>query len=161
MIIESASCGISLDVPTGWWARIWNHLPSQPERSVAPALHAGNFALPLEDGSFGFGATIPTMREANTFLALVEVAAPSAADEGIFEHQSLPDAMPLEDFTQSWLTNDSTHFLSRQYFCTLSERAFALFVAFGSRATLLETRADVLAMLRSVVVTSASEMYGV
>ena len=161
MNIESLSCGISVDVPDGWWARIWNHIPSQPHESFAPALHAGNFALPSEDGSFGFGVTIPSMQESNAFLALVEIAAPSAAHEGVFRPSSLPTSLSLEEFNQSWLTTTNTHLLARQYFCTLSERAFCLFAVFGSRITFFETRSDALSLLRSVTVTSASELYSV
>lgn len=157
MRIDSENCGMSVDVPTGWWARIWCQLESDPTVRAAPAIHAGNFRLPTEDGSFGFGVTIPSMDESQAFLALVEIASPESIQKGMYG--SLPESFETNDFEQSWLTSNTATMLSRQYFCAIAGRAFNLLAVFGSRATLLETRADALALLHGIEVVPAEEFY--
>jgi hypothetical protein len=157
MRIDSPSCGIGVDVPEGWWARIWCHTASNPEEGVAPTLHTANFALPVEDGSFGFGVTIPSMGEYHAFLALVEIASPESSLRG--SYGSLPTSLPLSDFDGSWLASQYAHLIAKQYFCGIEGRAFCLFAVFGSRATLLETAATVVGMLRGLEVVPAAKFY--
>lgn len=157
MRIESASCGLAAEIPTGWWARIWGRGAPDPKDQSAPTLHAANFSLPIDGGSFGFSVIIPSMNEFDAFLCLVEIASPESSRKG--QYGTLPRSFETEDFDQSWLTSSTAHMLSRQYFCALEGRAFCLFSVFGSRATLLETRADAIALVRGIEVVPAEEFY--
>ena len=157
MRIESESCGLAADIPTGWWGRIWGLGAPDPKDRSAATLHAANFSLPINDGSFGFGVIIPGMEESQAFLSLVEIASPESSRKS--QYGALPKSFEVGDFDQSWLASDSAHLLSKQYFCALQGRAFCLFAVFGSRAALLETRADAMTLVRGIEVVPAEDFW--
>ncbi len=79
-----AGHGRSLDVPTGWEARIYRRA------GAAPVLHVATFALSARDGDFGAAAT-GRMRAGDAFAALIEYVADGEVrpGRGLFAAQRL------------------------------------------------------------------------
>ncbi len=140
-----AGLGLGVDLPDGWEGRIYqraNELVGERR-----ALHAANFALPQARGDYGSGVT-ETMERNGVFVTLVEFS-PENANTGLFSRQGLP-TVAADDFTPGAMPRSVAGQAGAQYFFTLGERAFCLFVVVGSyagRAELVPQVEDVLKTL--------------
>jgi hypothetical protein len=89
--------GLSIDVPSGWEARIFRRAGG------GPVLHLATFLLEDGDGDFGAAAT-GRMRSGDCFAALIEYRDPRIhPGVGLFERAGRPTAPRLEEFAANQL----------------------------------------------------------
>lgn len=158
MRITSEECGLEVDVPSGWSARIWNRLLSQPDERVSNAIHVGNFVLPSEDGTFGDRAASLMVR-GDAFFVLAERGGVRPY-EGIYESRVLPVDLDLAGFGETAMQAPYPGLLGRQYFLTLGERPFCLMVVLGGTVAFYEHKKTLVSIITSIAVTPADEYYG-
>jgi hypothetical protein len=95
----------------------------------AVTLHAGNFALALQDGEFGDRSTA-AMRPGGSFIALTEYRPGGGLTpgQGLFAPRRVP--LPLDPtlFGQSRLAHPRPGQVGMQHFFTGSGRPFCLYV---------------------------------
>lgn len=156
--------GISVDLPTGWDARIW--LPSPSTVTAPPALrlgettvpaggttnavcHLANFPLPARRGDYGSGA-VEQMGPRHVFAALVEFD-PEAASTPMFSTEGVPRVRATR-FHPRAMQRVIPGMAGAQWFFHLAGRAFCLYAVVGSNLAKgsLSTRLD--AVLRTVVI---------
>ena len=121
--------GVGVDLPDGWDGRIYrraNELAGERR-----ALHAANFAMPQAWGDYGSGVT-ELMERDGVFVTLVEFS-PDNANTGLFRHQGLPVVTP-DAFAPDAMPKSIPGQAGAQFFFSLGERAFCLFVVIGSYA---------------------------
>jgi hypothetical protein len=157
MRIESTECGLAVDVPDGWNARIWNRLTSDPSVVASNALHAATFTLPSEDGTFGDQA-VRLIKSGDIFTALAERGGPTPY-EGIYAPSSVPEKLRLEDFGSSSMQLPLPGLIGCQYFLTLEARPFCLYVVSGGSIGLIQYSDILLGMFKTLTVTPASVLY--
>jgi hypothetical protein len=146
--------GISVDLPDSWEGRIW--APGYPSLDAVPgpALHAGSFELPADDGTLG-NAACRIMTTSDVFFAFTGVGR-ELANVGIYAQNGLDSPLSPSDFnpTASFDPVVGISFVER--FLTVGTWAFVLFVACGTLA-LTESGLDQLrAVLATVTVQSTS-----
>jgi hypothetical protein len=114
--------GIELELPSGWDGRIYR------VRGGDPILHAASFALPVEDGDFGSGATagIPA---GGAFLALKEYRPGPRLRPGVGLFEPGPPPLPLTPghFHPHRLQVGRAGQAGFQHFFTHSRRPFCLY----------------------------------
>jgi hypothetical protein len=89
--------GLSVDVPSGWEARIFRRAGG------GPVLHLATFLLEEGDGDFGAAAT-GRMRSGHCFAALIEYRDPAILPGiGLFETTGRPTAPRLDEFAANQL----------------------------------------------------------
>lgn len=140
-----AGLGLGVDLPDGWEGRIYqraNELVGERR-----ALHAANFALPQARGDYGSGVT-EAMERDGVFVTLVEFS-PDNADTDLFRRQGLP-TVAADDFAPGAMPRSVPGQAGAQYFFTLGERAFCLFVVVGSYAGRAELVPQVEAVLKTL-----------
>jgi hypothetical protein len=129
--------GIDADLPRGWEGGLRSAPPEPPAPgeartmsvSAPPVLHAGTFPLPVDRGDFGSGA-VETMREGDTFVALVEYDR-DEADTPLFAARGLPRRLDPRRFDQRSLQRSLPGQAGYQTFFTEGGRAFCLYVVLG------------------------------
>ena len=145
--------GLSIDLPTGWEGNISGggfQLLSDGAREPT-VLHASNFPLPAQRGSFGSGAT-DTMGLQDVFITLFEYGEKSLGT-ALFAAQGVPRELLPGDFDRHMLQQPLPGQSGIQHFFTENDRAFCLYVVLGShldRADLVPRVNDV---LRTIVIT--------
>jgi hypothetical protein len=89
--------GLSIDVPSGWEARIFRRAGG------GPVLHLATFPLEDGDGDFGAAAT-GRMRSGDCFVALIEYRDPEIRPSiGLFERAGRPAAPVVAEFAANQL----------------------------------------------------------
>ena len=123
--------GIQVTVPPRWEARLFlRDGLGEPDESMNPVLHLGNFALPPGRGDYGSGA-VEAMRARHVFVALLEFGAVEAGT-ALFAARGLPRPR-FGDFAANALQRALPGQLGGQWFFTEHGRAFCLYVVLGSR----------------------------
>jgi hypothetical protein len=120
--VRVAAHGRSIDVPTGWDARIFRRSGS------APVLHVATFALREQDGDFGAAAT-GRMRADDVFAALVEYRedAKLRRGHGLFAEAGHPASLRARDFWPTQLQVARPGQLGAQRFFTDAGRPCCLY----------------------------------
>lgn len=139
-----AGLGLGVDLPDGWDGRIYrraNELAGERR-----ALHAANFAMPQAWGDYGSGVT-ELMERDGVFVTLVEFS-PDNASTGLFRHQGLPQ-ITADAFVPGGMPKAIPGQAGAQFFFSLGERAFCLFVVLGSYGA----RADLVPQVEEVLKT--------
>lgn len=150
--------GVELAVPRGWDAAFARRPagPSAPGSATRAAaednvlLHAATFPLPPVRGDYGSGA-LDSMGPDGVFVSLMEMG-PSQPGARLFGLPVLPRLDP-RDFSPASLQRPQRDQTGAQYFLTLAERPFGLFVVLGShdrRAALVPVARELLAGLTVV-----------
>ena len=140
-----AGLGLGVDLPEGWDGRIYrraNELAGERR-----ALHAANFAMPQAWGDYGSGVT-ELMERDGVFVTLVEFS-PDNANTGLFRHQGLPDVTP-DAFAPGAMPKSIPGQAGAQFFFSMGERAFCLFVVLGSYAGRGELASQVDTVLKTL-----------
>jgi hypothetical protein len=89
--------GLSIDVPSGWEARIFRR------GGGGPVLHLATFLLEDGDGDFGAAAT-GRMRSGDCFAALIEYRDPTIRPGvGLFERIGRPATPGVDEFAANQL----------------------------------------------------------
>lgn len=145
-----ANSGIAVEVPTGWEGSIdGGELRQLSSGSMeATRMHVGSFALPVERGSFGSGAT-EVMAADDILVVLFEYGKESAGTP-LFASEGLPRRLSPDDFDRNALQHAIPGQTGLQHFFTEKDRAFCLYVVLGShidRAELVPRVNDLLATL--------------
>jgi hypothetical protein len=143
--VTVAAHGISVDVPSGWEARII-------KRGAGAILHVATFPLLASDGDFGAAAT-GRMRLGDAFAALVEYVDPEMIRpaEGLYE-ANRPPVPRLHEFGSMTLQVTRPGQLGWQRFFTEADRTCALYAVIKPGAErpekLVRRLAGVLSTLR-------------
>lgn len=119
--------GIAVDLPHGWSGRIFRLAGG------GATLHAGTFALPLDDSSFGDASTA-TIPAGGAFLALTEYL-PGAGLEpgaGLFAPRRIPHSLDPTGFSTRKLAHARHGQTATQHFFTASDRPFCLYVVIAA-----------------------------
>jgi hypothetical protein len=139
--------GISVDAPDGWDVRIgWT---GSDDSGATPnvLVHAANFPLDGERGTFGAGV-VEFMSAPHAFVALVE-SGPESAGQPLFA-KDRPAVLDPDAFHPAALQRSIPGQAGVQRFFTESGRAFCLYAVIGSyvnRAALAPQVNELLATL--------------
>ncbi|WP_432562658.1 hypothetical protein [Kineococcus sp. SYSU DK003] len=141
--------GISVDAPEGWEVRITRRAAQghEPGSHRRPVLHAATVALPAVRGDFGGGVT-GTLGTEDVFVSLFEHD-PAAVGTGLFADRGFPVPTPA-DFAPNRLQRSIPGQSGGQWFFSVGERAFSLYVVLGSHARRAELFGKLTPLLRSV-----------
>jgi len=154
--------GITLDLPSGWEARITMRTaePLDPAHALAAGgsvaattgalVHAANFALPSEAGDFGAGA-VELMANADLLVILFEYDRASAST-AMFAAPGLP-RVRADDFSPVALQRVLEGQGGVQKFFNQAGRAMCLYVVLGSYARRTRTVPVINALLDGVTIT--------
>jgi hypothetical protein len=143
--VNLAAHGISVDVPSGWEARII-------KRGQGAILHVATFPLHASDGDFGAAAT-ERIRHGDAFAALVEYVDPAMIHPatGLYA-ASRPPVPRLHEFGPTTLQVTRPGQLGWQRFFTEADRTCALYAVIKPGAErpekLVRRLAGVLSTLR-------------
>lgn len=136
--------GLTVDVPRGWDARIFQRAesdvmsPSSPDTDsptvpqsgvTTPVLHLANFPLPDNRGDYGSGA-VGLMRSTNVFLALVEFGSESLGTP-LFAAAGLPRLRATE-LSETIMQRPIPGMGGAQRFFTVAGRPFCSYAVVGS-----------------------------
>jgi len=111
--------GISVETPSGWSARLWDRLESDPQVTTSPTLHAATFPLPREDGSFAQTA-MASMELGDILVVLVEAGGPEVAGEGQYANTRWPRSVAISDLSERAAPAPIPGVVGRQWFITVS-----------------------------------------
>ncbi|PRY17243.1 hypothetical protein [Kineococcus rhizosphaerae] len=141
--------GVSVDAPDGWEVRITRRAPEghEPGAHRRPVLHAATVPLPAVRGDFGGGVT-GTLTSTDVFVSLFEQD-PGAARTALFADEGFPVPV-VSDFAPNRLQRSIPGQCGGQWFFHVGERAFTLYVVFGSFARRAELFNRLTPLLRSV-----------
>jgi len=146
-----AGAGLEANVPSGWDARIYSRPLAVPEVLPEPeaspfrrrvqtsggtaSLHAASFALPVNDGDFGTGAT-SSMPAPGAFVAVLEyeLGGGLRPGAGLFAARGAPIPLGRDDFDPRALLRARPGQLGAQRFFTAGGRPFCLYAVLGSEA---------------------------
>jgi hypothetical protein len=126
--------GIKAALPAGWSGRIFRHHPEPPEVS-GPTLHAGNFAIPLDDADFGSALT-GHLRPGRVAFIYNENIPDQALVPGVglYEPYGFPESVTFADFDPNVLQARRQGQLGLQRFFTIGPRRLGmLYVVLGGR----------------------------
>jgi hypothetical protein len=140
--------GISLELPSGWDARLYSRPLVEPSvlpaglasplirtptaRGGAATLHFANFTLPAKAGDFGTAATA-VMPAGGVFAALVEYQTGQGLEpgRGLFEAQGIPVPIAPDDLDPHALLRALPGQAGVQRFFSVGDRPFCLYVVVG------------------------------
>lgn len=138
--------GLGVDLPQGWDGRIYSRDDEVNDR-VNRALHAATFPLPADPGDFAAGA-VEHMAAADVLVVLLEYDQ-EVAGTALFAPTGLPVPLRPDAFSPSAMPKKVAGRSGAQYFFTLGDRPFCLFVVLGNHNDRVR-----LARLASSVVSS-------
>jgi hypothetical protein len=138
--------GLEIELPDGWDGRIYRR-EADADAVTRQALHAANFALPANLGDYAVGAA-ERMQTGDVLVVLLEFD-PASAGQGLFGNEGLPSLLAADDFSPTAMPRPVPGRTAAQWFFTLADRAFCLYVVLGSHAE----RAAVLPLANAVVKT--------
>ena len=131
--------GITIDVPSGWEARM-KRAASEVGAETFTVAHAATVPLPTERGDYGSNV-VERLGAEDAFVSLVEFG-PEAANTALFKEVEVPPSrFSADDFHPRQLQRLLPGQGGVQRFFTYRGRAFCLYVVLGSfalRAVLLE-----------------------
>jgi hypothetical protein len=143
-----ADRGISVDIPSGWDAEMYQR-PAEAGETTNGIVHIANFALPQGRGDYGGGAT-KDMGSGAILIVLFEFD-PESASTRQFSTSPVPRALRPDQFDPNTLQRPLPGQGGTQIFCNEAGRAFCLYVVLGGysrRTFLLRSVNAVLATLR-------------
>ena len=147
------SFGLSIDLPSRWEGVI--ALPSHSgDGSAYPVLRAGNFSLPVSDGSFGENS-IMAMDPTKALVVAVEYG-PSSAGTVLFTSGVWPPLLSLADLNPNAFAG--THppgLAAHQNFVTVNGRAFCFYTVMGFDARQAPLLDEVNAVLSTIAIQAA------
>lgn len=123
--------GLAVDPPPGWDAHIYRR-PAGPVGITMPVLHTANFALPPHRGDFGGGA-VELMGPDHVMVMLVELGSDSVGT-ALCSSVGLPGPLAASAFRPTTLQRALPGQSGAQWFRTVGDRAFCLYVVLGSHA---------------------------
>jgi hypothetical protein len=124
------SFGLSIDLPYRWEGVIALPPPSEDGSAPYPVLRAGNFALPVSDGSFGENS-IMAMDPTKAMVVVVEYG-PTSAGTVLFTSGVWPPLLSLADLNPNAFSGTHPHGLAgHQNFVTVNGRAFCFYTVMG------------------------------
>lgn len=126
-----SSHGLTVDVPSGWDARIYRRV-AEAGATTHPVMHAANFPLPAERGDFGSGA-VELMGPDHVLVVLIEFHA-AAASTATFTQQGFPTRLDPSAFDPAGLQRMLPGQSGFQRFFSHKGRPFCLYVVLGSHA---------------------------
>lgn len=127
--------GIRVSLPEGWSGRLFR-LPDTPPDRYFPVLHAGNFAISLNDSAFG-QTLAADVRTGRVVFMYVEYAVDDAlkAGTGLYQDWTLPPTLRPEDFTPKTLQLGRPGQVGYQAFFTISDaRLGVIYIVLGQGA---------------------------
>ena len=138
--------GVEIELPDGWEGRIYRRA-AEGTAVTRRALHAANFALPTNLGDYAVGA-VQHMTTGDVLVVLLEFD-PGRANQGLFKNQGLPTGLSAGDFSPTAMPRATPGRTAAQWFFSLNDRAFCLYVVLGSHTE----RAGMMEMVNQVVQT--------
>jgi hypothetical protein len=116
--------GVRLELPPGWSGRLFKR------QGGIVALHAGDYALDLNDTSTFGDASTTRMPAAGTFLVLAEYAPGQGLipGRGLFAPRRIPRRLDPSRFSHRGLAHPRPGQVGTQHFFTLGARPFCLYV---------------------------------
>lgn len=123
--------GLEIELPDGWDARIYRREAVDGE-VTRRALHAANFAIPTGVGDYAVGA-MEQMTAGDVLVVLLEFD-PDNAGQGLFRNEGLPTGLSAGDFSPTAMPRAMPGRTAAQWFFSLNDRAFCLYVVLGSHA---------------------------
>lgn len=125
--------GLSLEVPPAWEARISRSTSDTETGGTWPVAHAATIPLPAQRGDYGSNV-VERLGPDDIFVSLVEFG-PEAVDTELFPRvEAMPDAIGADEFQPRQLQRVLPGQAGKQVFFTYQDRAFCLYVVFGSFA---------------------------
>lgn len=159
-----AGHGLSVGLLPAWEGRIYRRLVGPEGARTArpaaagwageashPVLHLANFPLPPNRGDFGTGA-IERMGAAGIFISLLEFG-PDCLGTALYSPSGLPSIKPGQ-FSPSGMQRQVAGQAGFQYFCTIGNRPFCLYVVIGSHRNVVAMTKQVNAVLDQLEVTA-------
>ncbi|MGH9222258.1 MAG: hypothetical protein ACRD2W_00290 [Acidimicrobiales bacterium] len=131
MADKLSGLGVEVVLPDGWDGRIYRRT-NEGSAGERRALHAANFPLPANRGDYG-GGVHEQMGDEDVLVTLVEFHADNA-NKGLFQSQGLPLPVSASAFSPRAMPRPIPGQAGAQFFFSLGERAFCLFVVIGSYA---------------------------
>ena len=122
--------GLSIEVPTGWEARITLATDGPAGGTRNPVVHAASTPLPEVRGDFG-GGVVERLPISGVFIALIEYDREAAATP-LFDTAGLPRALTGSQFQTHTLQRGVAGQSGAQWFCHVAGRAFCLYVVLGT-----------------------------
>jgi hypothetical protein len=153
---ELSGSGISVEVPAGWEGRIYAKHERGPrptgtlEQSPNAVLHVASFPLPPGTGDYGGGA-VEQMTNTDLLVILLEHGRQSAGSP-LFAAAGVP-RITIDDVSTTCLQRLIDGQGGAQKFFRVDERAFCLYVVFGSYLRRGRTIPVVNDILRSVSIS--------
>jgi hypothetical protein len=138
--------GLEIGLPDGWDARIYRRQATD-DAVTQRALHAANFALPTRLGDYAVGA-VEQMTAGDVLVVLLEFD-PGNAGRGVFRNDGLPSGLSAGDFSPTAMPRTMPGRTAAQWFFSLNDRAFCLYVVLGSHSE----RAGMMDLVNRVVET--------
>jgi hypothetical protein len=137
---------VEIELPDGWDARIYRR-QAEDGAVTRRALHAANFALPTGLGDYAVGA-VEQMTAGDVLVVLLEFD-PGNAGQGLFGNEGLPAGLTAGDFSPTAMPRALPGRTAAQWFFSLNDRAFCLYVVLGSHTQ----RAEMMDLVNRVVET--------
>ena len=138
--------GVDVELPDGWDGLIYQRI-SEGQDEARRALHAANFPLPPERGDYG-GGVQELMGQDDVLVTLVEFE-PENSNSALFSRQGPPARIDPDTFSPTAMPRAIPGQAGAQFFFTVGDRAFSLFVVIGSYAD----RDRLAALVNSVIGT--------
>lgn len=132
---QLSGSGISVDVPSGWEGRIYAKHERGPrpmgtlEQNPNAVLHVASFPLPPGTGDYGGGA-VEQMTNTDLLVILLEHGRQSAGSP-LFAATGVP-RITIDDVSTTCLQRLIDGQGGAQKFFSVDDRAFCLYVVFGS-----------------------------
>lgn len=125
--------GLSLIVPPAWEARISRSTGDTAAGGTWPVAHVATIPLPAQRGDYGSNV-VERLGPDDIFVSLVEFG-PEAVDTELFPRVDvMPDSIEPNEFQPRQLQRVLPGQAGKQLFFTYQDRAFCLYVVFGSFA---------------------------
>lgn len=128
--------GIRARPPDGWSGRLFRRSPEPPD-VYPPHIHAGNFAIPVDDSGFGARLT-GEVKPGRLSFVYVEYATDDVLrpGEGLYEQWGLPPEITVDDFNAETLLVMRDGHLGMQAFFTVSDTRLGVLylVLYGHKA---------------------------
>ncbi len=125
--------GLTVTVPQAWEARISRSTTAAETGQTWPVAHVATIPLPAQRGDYGSNV-VERLGPEDIFVSLVEFG-PEAVDTALFPRVDvMPDGIEPNEFQPNQLQRILPGQAGKQVFFTYQDRAFCLYVVFGSFA---------------------------